>query len=232
MSELQREQIIRLLKEKSVVKQDIYLNTQNVFEELKKIVSDITIDLKREAGKIDGRIGVESKFTGDQEIELKVAGDVLVFYMHTNVFEFDKSHPMFKTGYIKENNYNSYCGIIYIYNFLADSFKYNRLNDLGYLIGRIFINREKKFFVEAKPPLGYKYNNFSKEPITTEILQEIVNDLIVYALSFDLFTPPADTVREITVNEIQERIQSDKLKTGKRLGFRFQSDSEIGDGNL
>lgn len=219
-----------MLREKSVVKQDIYLNTQKVFEELKKKVKMISDDLKSEAANIDNRIGVETKFTGDQEIEMKVAGDVLVFYMHTNVFEFDKSHPMFKTGYIKENNYNSYCGIIYIYNFLADSFKYNRLNDLGYLIGRIFINREMRFFAEAKPPLGYKYNTFSTEPITPEILDEIVNDLIIYALSFDLFTPPADAVREISVNEIQERIQSDKLKTGKRLGFRFQGDANIGDG--
>src|ERR1700741_2439037 len=109
MSSTQREQILKLLEEKAVVKQDIYRNTQNIFDELKKKVKEISDDLRKEAIRIDKRIGVESKFTGDQEIELKVAGDVLVFYMHTNVFEFDKSHPRFKTGYIKQNNYNSYC---------------------------------------------------------------------------------------------------------------------------
>ncbi len=224
-----REQILKLLKEKSVMKQDVFKLTQHVFDDLKKVVKEISDDLRHEVSGIDKRVTIDCKFTGDYEIDYKVAGDVLVFYMHTNVFEFDKSHAMFKTGYIKDNIYNSYCGIIYVYNFLADSFKYNRVSDLGYLIGRIFINRESKFFVEAKPPLGYKYTSFSTTPITTEILKEIVNDLTLHAINFDLFTPPAEAVREITVNEIQERIQSDKLKTGKRLGFRFMSENMPGD---
>ena len=229
MSTPARQQILKLLKEKSVMKQDVYKSTHNVFEDLKKVVKDISDDLKHEAAAIDKRVGIDCRFTGDFEIEFKVAGDVLVFYMHTNVFEFDKSHIMFKSGYVKENVYNSYCGIIYVYNFLADSFKFNRFNDLGYLIGRIFINRENRFFVEAKPPLGYKYTSFSNSPITSDNLKEIVNDLTLYALNFDLFTPPSDAVREISVNEIQERIQSDKLKTGKRLGFRSLNDSASGD---
>ncbi len=229
MSMPAREQILKLLKEKSVMKQDVYKHTHNVFEDLKKVVKDISDDLRQEVSGIDKRVSVDCRFTGDFEIEFKVAGDVLVFYMHTNVFEFDKSHVMFKTGYVKENIYNSYCGIIYVYNFLADSFKFNRFSDLGYLIGRIFINRECRFFVEAKPPLGYKHTSFSPTPITSDNLKEIVNDLTIYALNFDLYTPPSDAVREISVNEIQERIQSDKLKTGKRLGFRSLNDSSSGE---
>ena len=45
------------------------------------------------------------------------------------------------TSYVKEDKNRSYCGVIHLYNFLADSFKYNRLNDVGYLIGRVFIIR-------------------------------------------------------------------------------------------
>ena len=45
--------------------------------------------------------------------------------------------------------YRTYCGVINMYNFLSDSFKYNRENDLGYLIGRMFINKENTF-VEGK----------------------------------------------------------------------------------
>lgn len=36
-------------------------------------------------------------------MQIKVAGDILDFEMHSNVFEFDKSHAMFKTSYIKNN---------------------------------------------------------------------------------------------------------------------------------
>ena len=230
MAENPREKILELLRDKSVVKQDVYNNTQTTFAALKEVIKKIAEDLKVEAQKIDTRISVEYRFTSDHEIELKVAGDMLVFYMHSNVFEFDKANPMFKTGYIKQNELNSYSGIIYVYNFLADSFKYNRLQDLGYLISRVFINRENRFFLEAKPPLGYKYSNFSEEAITNETLKEIVCDLITYAISFDLFTPPIENVREISLNEILSRIETDKLKTGKRLGFKSQSEgNNIGD---
>ena len=48
-----------------------------------------------------------------------------------------------------QNQLGTFCGIINIYNFLSDSFKYNRESDLGYLVGRIFINKthlRKKLF--------------------------------------------------------------------------------------
>ena len=224
----QKDQIVQLLKEKSVMKQDVFKNTKVVFENIKVVVNEIYEELKNEAKAIDSRINIEFNSVGDYQLELKVAGDILVFYMHTNVFEFEKSHPMFKTGYIKENHYNSYSGIIYVYNFLSDSFKYNRLNDLGYLISRIFINRETHFFLESKPSLGYKYQNFSATPINKEILKEVINELIIYCVSFDLFTPPVQAVNEISLHEIQERVQSDRLKTGKRLGFKMQNDSSSG----
>lgn len=229
MANKQRDEIVKMLREKAVMKQDVYRNTHDTFGLLKEVVKEIAEDLRAEAAKIDKRIGVDYRFPSDHEIELKVAGDMLVFYMHSNVFEFDSSHSMFKTGYVKKNQLNSYCGIIYVYNFLADSFKYNRLQDLGYLISRLFINRENRFFMESKPPLGYKYANFSDTAINGNHLKEIVYDLISHAISFDLYTPPADTVREISLNEILERVQSDKLKTGKRLGFSSSSDANIND---
>src|ERR1700752_3026709 len=208
MAEQKREQILKMLREKSVMKQDVYRNTHNAIGLLKDVIKEVAEDLRGEVAGIDKRITIDYRFPSDHEIELKVAGDMLVFYMHSNVFEFDKTHPMYKTGYIKQNELNSYSGIIYVYNFLADSFKYNRLQDLGYLISRIFVNRENRFFMESKLPLGYKYSNFSEQPLSREALKEILYDLIIYAIIFDLFPPPADTVREISLNEIQERVQS------------------------
>lgn len=225
----QRDEILKLLREKSVMKQDVYANTQEVFESLKKAVQQIVIDLRDEARTIDKRITVECRFPSDHEIELKVAGDMLVFYMHSNVFDFEKTNPMFRTGYIKKNEQNSYSGIIYVYNFLADSFKYNRFQDMGYLIARIFVNREKRYFLEAKGNIGNKYANFSDEAMTEQSITEIVYGLIIYAVNFDLYTPPAESVKDISLNEILERVQSDKLKTGKRVGFKFQGENNSSD---
>ncbi len=215
----QKEKIVKLLSEKSVMKQDVFNNTIAAFDMIKLCVNEIAVDLIKETENIDKRINIAVSESKKYSTQLKVAGDVLEFFMHTNVFEFDKSHQMFKTGYIKQNDYNSYCGIINVYNFLADSFKYNRLNDLGSLVCRIFVNREMRFFIEAKGSLGIKYSTFSSEPLSHEQLCEIVNELIMYVISYDLFTPPYDTVKEVTVNEIQEKVSSINLRTGKRLGY-------------
>ncbi len=230
--ESQKGKIVELLKEKAVMKQDVFRNATEAFEMLKVSVNDIATGLTKEVDDIDKRISIGISETKKYSIQLKVAGDVLEFFMHTNVFEFDHSHPMYKTGYIKHDENNSYCGIINVYNFLADSFKYNRFNDLGYLICRIFVNREKHFFIEAKGPLGAKYSGFSAEPITQEQLTEIINDLIIYAITFDLFTPPFEQVKEVSVGEIQEKMNSINLRTGKRLGYEAHTSGYQDDTNL
>lgn len=222
----QNQIILKLLSEKSVMKQDVYSNTIAVYNELKGILKARADDLSGEIAKLDKRVNIFFKDNSLHSMQIKVAGDILDFEMHSNVFEFDKSHAMFKTSYIKNNPYNSYCGIISVYNFLADSYKYNRLNDMGYLIARIFINREKKFFLETRTQIGYKYNSFSSEPVTKEQLTDIVNELVIYAVTFDLFTPPFDAVRQVTVMEMQEKSNSNALRTGKRLGYLGSSGSD------
>ncbi len=221
----QKETILKLLSEKSVMKQDVYTNTIAVFNELKDLLKEKADELSQEITKIDKRVNIFYKEVSLQSMQLKVAGDLLDFQMHSNVFEFERSHPMFKTGYIKGNEMNSFCGIISVYNFLADSYKYNRLNDLGYLIARIFVNRERKFFIETRTQIGYKYNAFSAEPVSRENLVDIVNELIIYSVTFDLFTPPYDAVRQVSVLEIQEKSSSSALRTGKRLGYSSSSGS-------
>ncbi len=211
--------ILQLLSEKSVMKQDVYSNTIAVFGLLKEILKERADHLSSSINKVDKRVNIFYKDSSLQSMQLKVAGDMLEFLMHSNVFEFDRSHPMFKSGYVRNNEMNSYCGIINVYNFLADSYKFQRLNDVGYLIARIFINREKRFFMETRTQLGVKYASFSAEAITREQLTDIVNELIIYAVSFDLFTPPFDAVRQVTVYEMQEKSSSAALRTGKRLGY-------------
>ena len=223
--EKQKQIIMKLLSEKSVMKQDVYSNTITVFNELKGLLKEKADELSDEVSKVDKRINISSKDISLQSIQLKVAGDILEFQMHSNVFEFDRSHPMFKTSYMKQHELNSYCGIISVYNFLADSYKYNRLNDLGYLIARIFVNREKKFFVETRTQIGYKYHAFSEAPVSKEELLDIINELIIYSVTFDLLTPPFDSVRQVSVMEMQEKSSSAALRTGKRLGYAGSKES-------
>jgi hypothetical protein len=111
-----------------------------------------------------------------------------------------------------------------IYNFLNDSFRYNRTADLGYLIARVFINHEFHYFVEGKQQTNYWVNQFGKETISKQILREIVVTAILYTLNFDLLVPPYDAVKIISVEQMNAKIESARFQTGKRLGFTFNSD--------
>ena len=153
---------------------------------------------------------------------------MLVFKMHTNVFEFDRDHGVWKISSVKKHEMSTYSGIINIYNFLADSFKYNRNEDLGYLIGRIFINKDKHYFVEGKRQMGFMYNDFGNSIIDKKSIKSILETAIAYSLQFDLLVPPYDNVKIVTVDQIQDSRKRSKIKTGKRLGFQFRSDDVKG----
>ena len=218
--------IIKALKEKSSLKQDVFHKTIKVFDDLKSVIKEVVMELKEDANKIDKRLVIDYRDKAPYEIELKVAGDILFFHMHTNVFEFDKSHPVWKTAYVRDMPYRSLCGMICIYNFLADSFKYNRTTDVGYMIARTFINNEHHYFVEGKRQLGFLYNDFPNKKINRESLKNIITSSILYALDFDLLTPPFEAMQEISVSQILEASENMRIQTGKRLGFRFQADND------
>ena len=117
---------------------------------------------------------------------------------------------------------NSYCGLINIYNFLSDSFKFNRNADEGYLIGRIFINRERRYFVEGKQQTSMRAMNFGKAEIDREALIAILEPAIWFALNFDLLMPPYEDNKRVTVDQFNTKMDNSKFVTGKRLGYDFE----------
>ncbi len=222
-----KQTIIATLKEKSILKEKVYDNTYNSFLIVKEILKNLAKEVNNNLTGLDPRIRLEYADRSAFDAQMKVAGDILFFSMHSNIFQFDREHPAWKTAYIQKNKYNAYSGIINIYNFLFDSFKYSRLDDLGYLIARIFINHENQYFVEGKRQMGMLFTNYGNEEISRESLQVIIETAIQYALEFDLLVPPYDTVKIATVGQAESKIQHSKLITGKRLGFQFNSDDVL-----
>ena len=218
-----REGIIRMLTQKSALKQQIFDNTNNIFQELKDLLQELSAEINDAIDECDKRIKVEYVDRGKFEAQIQVAGDVLIFSMHTNIFEFNREHIIWQNSYVQQDKNNSYCGIINIYNFLADSFKYKRSSDEGYLIGRIFINRENQYFVEGKRQISMKHNSFGSKTIDRESLLNIIETAVSYALEFDLLVPPYDLVKIVSVDQMNTKIENSKLQTGKRLGYKFNS---------
>ncbi len=219
--------IANTLKEKSVMKQRVYDNTFALLITLKQVLLEISKEFNNQLKEVYRRVALEFKDQGQFEAQLKIAGDLLIFSMHTNVFEFNREHSIWKLPYVQENKLNSYCGVISIYNFLSDSFKYFREEDLGYLVARIFINQENHFMVEGKRQFGFLYNNFGKDILTKDILKQIIYNTIQYTLEFDLLVPPYDNVKIVTVGQMNQKIEYSKIQTGKRLGFTFNSDDVL-----
>jgi hypothetical protein len=226
MDILPNDELFAGLRKKADFKQEVYRKTYEAFTLFKSVLIEMDTEYRQKYKNDTLRIPFEYRDKGEFEAELRFGGDVLIFTMHTNVFEFSRDHEVMKTAYIHENTNRSYCGIIMIFNFLADSFKYNRMNDLGYMIGRIFVNNESHYFVEGKREVGQLYNNFQSSVITRETVRTILESAIRYTTNFDLLTPPYDALKMITVADIQTTLDNMKITTGKRLGFRFQGDHE------
>ncbi len=224
-----KQAMLDLIRERAIVKQDVYAATKAVFDELKEVLQEVVAEIEADFGASDARVEFAYNDKGDFEADIKIAGDVLLFYMHTNVFQFDRSHSLWKSSYLIDNELNGYVGVLNVYNFLSDSFKFQRLNDRGYLIARMFVNRERHFLVQGKRQLGYLFNDFLNLQIDRERLREFVIASIVYTLGFDLYAPPYQQVQEVTVGEIELMSNHLKVATGKRLGFKFSFDDEQND---
>lgn len=220
-----RSQIKGLLVSKSNLKQQVFDNTFNLFAELKDVLHEFSTELDEELDdKIDKRIRIDYIDKGKSEARLQVATDMLVFAMHTNVFTFEKEHRIWHNQYVQSDRANSYCGVINIYNFLADSFKNKRADDEGYLIARIFVNREGMFFVEGKRQERWRVDEFGRERISREAILEILQRAILYALGFDLLMPSYDSIKRVNVEQFDSRSENTQFQTGKRLGYEFLAD--------
>lgn len=218
------QELIELLKERSLLKQDVYEKSKQVFSQFKEQLETKVESFKKKINEDRVRLKIENK--GDFESHAYVGSDVLVFNMHTNVFCFPKENAVWKTSYVADDNRRAYCGIINIYNFLADSLLHSRMNDAGYLIARIFINVEGHFIVEGKGKLGFLFRDFIHGVIDDNTIDQIIDAVILHAVEFDLLTPPYNMVDTVNVMQIQAQSSALQMKTSKRLGFKFKSETD------
>ncbi len=220
-----REKILETIVRKSTLKQSVFDNTFSTFNELKDTLFEMASEMDDQLdGRLDRRVRIEYRDRGKFEAQLQVASDLLIFQVHTDVFEFDANHIIWQNAYVQSDTANSYCGVINVYNFLSDSFKYNRNADEGYLIGRIFINREKCFWVEGKRQTIARPMAFGQRRIDREALIEIVEAAVNYAINFDLLTPPYEENKRVTVDQFNTKLDNSKFVTGKRISYDFSTD--------
>jgi len=217
-----------LLLLKSSAKQKAFRSTKEVFDLFKVSAKKIANELYQEISEKDSHVEVKYFEKSEYEMHLKFSGDTLVLMMHTNIFEFEPNHYIHQSAYVREDKMRGYCGMIQVYNFLADSIKYNREGDLGYLVGRIFVNKENHLMVDGKRPLSLRYSEIGANESSEKITADILTESILYCINFDLIIPPFEAMSYITLEQKNMMSFSSGMPTGKMLGFLNQTDNGIG----
>lgn len=213
------EHITELLVTKSTVKHHTYKNLVNYFDLFEAESSRLIGLLKKEREQHEEDLSLNVERKGENEIHLTIAGDTIVFIKHTNIITFSDDYHYNQTPYVNENPSRKFLGQINVYNFMADSIRYSRINDPGYLIARILINNEGRFFVEGEKPMSFLYGNISPEPLSQKTLQHLIFLMIQVAIEQDLVIPPFADIRVITLQQMDMFMHT--MGGGHKVGFQM-----------
>jgi len=212
------------LKQKSTTKQSIYRNTKETFDQLKISASKIVDKLSKKITEVDSSVIIEYRNINDFEFQIKFSGDLLIFVMHSNVITFPEENELMSTAYVEEDFRRRFFGHIMAYNFMADSIKYGRMNDPGYLIGRLLINFENHFYLEGVTQMDLPFTDIANNIIDEEALRLFVESAMVASVNNDLLAPDIEDIRKITV---KQKMENQQVSRGQKLGFSFSFEQNV-----
>jgi hypothetical protein len=217
------EYIKHMLENKSTAKQTTFRNILDAFDVLSSSSERMVEELQAKAHPSDNDVTVDYVNESPHEFHVKLAGDLVIFVLGTNIVTFDESHAIMKDEYVKQNEVNRYFGQIMIYDFMSDSLKYNRTSDSGYLLARLLVNHENRFFIEGEKQLA-EFNKISERPITDNDLNDLMKTSLVMAIENDLIAMPYQQVKSITLSQKLEH--TPELTGAKKIGFRMSYEAK------
>ena len=213
-------QIFEGLKQKSTAKQAIYRNTQAAFDCLRLVSQELVVELSRKLTPLDSSVAIEYHSINDMEFHIRFSGDLLVFVMHSNVVTFPDDYGPMPSKYVEADFRRRFFGHIMAYNFMADSIKYQRLNDPGYLVGRLLINIDNHYFLEGVQQLELPENDMSDNLITPDTMKLFVESAMIAAVNNDLIAPPLPEIQKISV---KQKLENQQVSRGSKVGFSFSA---------
>ncbi|HEX8327030.1 MAG TPA: hypothetical protein VF629_05785 [Hymenobacter sp.] len=214
------DQIFDGLKQKSTAKQAIFRNTQAAFDCLRLVSQELVVELTRKLTPLDSSVVIEYRSINDMEFHIKFSGDLLVFVMHSNVVTFADDYGPMPSAYVGADFRRRFFGHIMAYNFMADSIKYHRLNDPGYLVGRLLVNIENHYYLEGVQQLELPNNDMSDNVITTDAMRLFVESAMIAAVNNDLIAPPLPEIQKISV---KQKMENQQVSRGSKVGFSFSA---------
>ncbi|MEL5995726.1 hypothetical protein [Hymenobacter segetis] len=214
-------QIFEGLKQKSTAKQAIYRNTQAAFDCLRLVSQELVLELSRKLTPFDSSVVIEYRSINDMEFHIRFSGDLLVFVMHSNIVTFPDDYGPMPSKYVEADFRRRFFGHIMAYNFMADSIKYQRLNDPGYLVGRLLVNINNHYFLEGVQQLELPDNDMSDNPVTPDSMRLFVESAMIAAVNNDLIAPPLPEIQKISV---KQKLENQQVSRGSKVGFSFSAE--------
>ncbi|KAA9327275.1 hypothetical protein F0P96_17425 [Hymenobacter busanensis] len=209
------------LKQKSSAKQSIFRNTEATFDCLRKVSQELVVELTRRLSPLDSSVLIEYRPINELEFHIKFSGDLLVFVMHSNIITFPDDFPLFNTKYVLDDFRRRFFGHIMAYNFMADSIKYQRMNDPGYLVGRLLVNIDHHYFIEGVKQLEMPDHDMADDPVTDDAMRLFVESAMIAAVNNDLIAPPIQDIQKISV---KQKVENQQVSRGSKVGFSFRNE--------
>jgi len=217
--------ILNQLKSKACLKQKAFKNMMDVFASLKQEAEALSVKLNEKIQEIDKSVVVKLSEKNEFEFQVKVGSDVLIFTLTTNIVTFKNEYAVMQSEYVQEKEERKYFGQILVYNFMADSLKYDRLDDPGYLIARVLINHENHFYVEGVDQLNFLFSDISNNIISKEWLRLVIEKCISAAIDMDLI---GANYPDIKITTLQQKMKDERpMGEGQKLGFQMKSMGQI-----
>ncbi|UJP65636.1 hypothetical protein [Mongoliitalea daihaiensis] len=208
--------ILSKLETTSKLKYELYSSTRNLFLDLERVAQEISEELRANAPDL-GELRIGVKRINDHEFLFQIGGDTLVFILQSNISRLSDDSYLSKSKYLRSDEELKYFGQILIYNFLSDTIVYNRLDDAGYLIGRLLLNKEQKFFFEGERKIVFNFPELKDNPVTEEKKRSLIEQLLMSALENDLLTPAFQDIMMISYHQKVEHTSS--MGSPKKIGF-------------
>ena len=209
------------------VKLELYNKAIEWFKQWQEINRQISEDIKKDLlDKGLKNIRVIFQTEGTFEHRLTVGSDTLVFVLHSNIFKLNPDSSYARTDYVREDPTRAYGALVYIYNFLYDTLYYFRLNDVGVLVGRVFVNKDGKFFVEGQRQMGFLYTNWLENQLTAEAMRNITYSALLTALAIELKIPPYAAEQSITLQQFIAQSGMRAIKTARPPGFHLPDENK------
>lgn len=208
--------IVSKLQTTSKLKYNLFESTEKLFGELETICLELMQEIIQ-TNKEEKPIPLKLEKINDYEFIFRIGGDVMIFILQSNIVRLPDDTYLSKSKYLKKDVSLRYFGQILIYNFLSDTLTFGRLEDPGYLIGRILLNRENKFFLEGDRKIVFNFPELKDNPVSKEKMRDLVEQLVVSVLENDLLAPAFQDIMLISYHQKLEHTSS--MGNPQKIGF-------------